>query len=46
VDFFDSETDDLFLNGTFRMACDRASNLPAGEPRASDRRLAYASRLS
>jgi len=30
VEFFDSETDDLFINGTFGWPAIKASNLPAG----------------
>src|SRR5438552_2971046 len=32
VEFFDSETDDLFINGTFGWPAIKASNLPAGGP--------------
>jgi porin len=32
VEFFDSETDDLFINGTFGWPAVKASNLPAGGP--------------
>ena len=32
VEFFDSETDDLFINGTFGWPAIMASNLPAGGP--------------
>ena len=32
VEFFDSETDDLFVNGTFEWPAIKASNLPAGRP--------------
>jgi porin len=32
VDFFDSRTDDLFVNGTFGWPAIKASNLPAGGP--------------
>jgi len=32
VDFFDSRTDDLFVNGTFGWPAVKASNLPAGGP--------------
>jgi len=32
VEFFDSETDDLFVNGTFGWPAIKASNLPAGGP--------------
>jgi porin len=32
VEFFDSETDDLFINGTFGWPAIKATNLPAGGP--------------
>ncbi|UQD76470.1 carbohydrate porin [Bradyrhizobium japonicum] len=32
VEFFDSQTDDLFINGTFGWPAIKASNLPAGGP--------------
>jgi porin len=32
VEFFDSQTDDLFVNGTFGWPAIKASNLPAGGP--------------
>ena len=32
VEFFDSQTDDLFINGTFGWPAVKASNLPAGGP--------------
>jgi porin len=32
VEFFDSKTDDLFVNGTFGWPAIKASNLPAGGP--------------
>ena len=32
VEFFDSETDDLFINGTFGWPAIKAANLPAGGP--------------
>lgn len=32
VEFFDSETDDLFVNGTFGWPAIKATNLPAGGP--------------
>jgi porin len=32
VEFFDSETDDLFINGTFGWPAIQANNLPAGGP--------------
>ncbi|MBR0913011.1 carbohydrate porin [Bradyrhizobium japonicum] len=32
VEFFDSQTDDLFMNGTFGWPAIKASNLPAGGP--------------
>ncbi|HUI96000.1 MAG TPA: carbohydrate porin [Xanthobacteraceae bacterium] len=32
VEFFDSETDDLFINGTFGWPAIKASDLPAGGP--------------
>src|SRR4051812_13347637 len=32
VEFFDSQTDDLFLNGTFGWPAIKATNLPAGGP--------------
>ena len=32
VEFFDSKTDDLFINGTFGWPAIKASNLPAGGP--------------
>ena len=32
VEFFDSQTDDLFLNGTFGWPANKANNLPSGGP--------------
>ena len=32
VEFFDSQTDDLFINGTFGWPANKANNLPAGGP--------------
>ena len=32
VEFFDSQTDDLFVNGTFGWPANKANNLPAGGP--------------
>ena len=32
VEFFDSQTDDLFINGTFGWPAIKATNLPAGGP--------------
>lgn len=32
VEFFDSQTDDLFVNGTFGWPAGKATNLPAGGP--------------
>ena len=32
VEFFDSRTDDLFVNGTFGWPANKANNLPAGGP--------------
>ena len=32
VEFFDSQTDDLFINGTFGWPANKANNLPSGGP--------------
>ena len=45
VEFFDSETDDLFINGTFGWPAIKATNLPAGGPAPPIACPGFASRL-